>query len=484
MARAWAPPTACTSSTPSSAQAASTAGWGRGPRWGPGGGGAPARPTGTYRAVTLRPPAGETVFSAGGSWASCTSRARRASSSRARATAGSTALSAASRASGGTRVVSRSTPSNRAVYSRTAAAPRWRTSSHTGRICSAAAATSRVARGRVPDRLTRLSAASSRSRRSIREITRSVYGAGSMPAVFVHIADTGATVAADVGHQLGQADGQGREQGPEDQRALGAQRQRGVQVGAVRLGQQRVLERGAAVVAADPPHDGGGAQAAQDQARGGRRAVGTAVAADHVPVAENPGQQAAGGGDQHEPGVGRDERGGLGVDHAGRAPADHLGQGARRDQGPDVGGGDAEDGGAGQGAHERGDGGAGITWGTLRAGGAAGVGRAGGGGRGGVVCWGAGHLGLGDHVRGHRPILPGFRAGSDGTGVRDVVAAAVGRVGPHPHDRVAGWVAEAFGGGHPARLWLVDLGVPLAGPGPGRRPGRARAGPRGETVQG
>src|ERR1700749_828668 len=256
MARAWAPPAACTSSTASSAQAASTAGWGRPPwsAWGgegtatdptpatrggttfmtteegegtsPPGTYTPARLTGTYRAVTVRPSAGDTVFSAGGSWASWTRRARRAAPSRARATAGSSALSAASRASGGTRVVSRSTPSKRAGYSRTAAAPRWRTSSHTGRICSAAAATSRVARGRTPDRLTRLRADSSRSRRSIREITRSVYGAGLMPGGFVHMADPGAGVAAGVGHQLGQGDGQGREQRPEDERALGAQGQR------------------------------------------------------------------------------------------------------------------------------------------------------------------------------------------------------------------------------------------------------------------
>ena len=98
---------------------------------------------------------------------------------RARPRPGRGAPSASSRASAGTRVVARSTPSNRAVYSRTAAAPRWRTSSHTGRTCSAAAATSSAARGRTPDRLTRLSAAVSRSRRSIRSIrgiTRSVYG--------------------------------------------------------------------------------------------------------------------------------------------------------------------------------------------------------------------------------------------------------------------------------------------------------------------
>ena len=109
IAMAWAPPAACTSVTPSSAQAASTAGAGRPPcaalggdataisltpaTWAgmtfittddgyatrPPGTYTPARRTGTYRSVTVEPGASSVTGSAG-SWASCTSRARRAAS--------------------------------------------------------------------------------------------------------------------------------------------------------------------------------------------------------------------------------------------------------------------------------------------------------------------------------------------------------------------------------------------------------------------
>ena len=179
IAMAWAPPAACTSVTPSSAQAASTAGAGRPPcaalggdataisltpaTWAgmtfittddgyatrPPGTYTPARRTGTYRSVTVEPGASSVTGSAG-SWASCTSRARRAASASAARTAGSSARPASASAAAGTRVVARSTPSNRAVYSRTAAAPRCRTSSHTGRTASVAFSTSTAARGSTP----------------------------------------------------------------------------------------------------------------------------------------------------------------------------------------------------------------------------------------------------------------------------------------------------------------------------------------------
>ena len=63
------------------------------------------------------------------------------------AAAGSMAARAAASACCGTRVVSRSTPSKRAVSSRTAAAPRARTSSQSGRTTSRATSTSSAARG-------------------------------------------------------------------------------------------------------------------------------------------------------------------------------------------------------------------------------------------------------------------------------------------------------------------------------------------------
>ena len=168
MAIAWAPPTAWTSSTPSSAQAARMAGAGRPPlsrRGGeataiwptpatcagttfmtteegsgtvPAGTYTPARSTATYRSVTCAPSPIEVTWSAG-RCASCTGRTRRIISSSAALRSGLRAARASVSACAGTRLVGRSTPSKRAVYSRTAAAPRSRTSSQTGRICSRAA---------------------------------------------------------------------------------------------------------------------------------------------------------------------------------------------------------------------------------------------------------------------------------------------------------------------------------------------------------
>ena len=76
----------------------------------------------------------------------------------------------------GTRVRSRSTPSKRRVYSRTAALPRTRTSSVTGFTRVTAWSTSRAARGSRPSRAARVRPgdpknAASRPRRSIRVVT-------------------------------------------------------------------------------------------------------------------------------------------------------------------------------------------------------------------------------------------------------------------------------------------------------------------------
>ena len=92
--------------------------------------------------MTVSPAATAVVVSAR-SCARCTRAVRRAASSRAARTPGSSLPSASSSACPGTLVAVSCTPSNQRVYSRTAAAPRRRTASHTGRTCSAAAATSR-----------------------------------------------------------------------------------------------------------------------------------------------------------------------------------------------------------------------------------------------------------------------------------------------------------------------------------------------------
>src|SRR4051812_17493960 len=72
-------------------------------------------------------------------------------SSRAARTAGSMPASAASIASCGTAKSSRSTPSRRAVISRTAWAPRMRTSSHSGRTVASTESMSVAARGSRPE---------------------------------------------------------------------------------------------------------------------------------------------------------------------------------------------------------------------------------------------------------------------------------------------------------------------------------------------
>src|SRR5204863_2876645 len=149
-------------------------------------------------------------------------------------TSGASPASAASRACRGTRVVARSTPSKRAVYSRTASAPRPRTPSQIGRTSATAASTSVAARGRTPSSCVRVRLEAGRPRtsirrRSIREITRLVYGEQGF---------LGRRTAAAV---LGHEHDQGGEARPERQRALGAQGQRGVEEDAVRAGGEQVV---------------------------------------------------------------------------------------------------------------------------------------------------------------------------------------------------------------------------------------------------
>ena len=87
-------------------------------------------------------PAATAVQDSAGNCALCTSLARRAASARAARTSGSSSASAADSAAGGTTVLPRSTPSNLAVYSRTASAPRSMMSSQMGRTWSETALTS------------------------------------------------------------------------------------------------------------------------------------------------------------------------------------------------------------------------------------------------------------------------------------------------------------------------------------------------------
>ena len=85
--------------------------------------------------------------------------------------------------------LARSTPSKRSVYSRTAAAPRWRTSSQIGRTFSIAASTSSSALGSTGASFSLVSWAADDPRRSILESTRPVYGAGAGSRRPVRIVD-------------------------------------------------------------------------------------------------------------------------------------------------------------------------------------------------------------------------------------------------------------------------------------------------------
>src|SRR3954449_11142653 len=179
MAMACAPPTAYTSVTPSSAHAANTPGSGI-PPWSRCGGEATAidstpaicagttfmttrdsngaRPPGTYRptrrtgsqrSVTV-PPGTTWVVTSVRRWSACTFRTREIDSSSAARSVGSLSARARSRAARGTAKSGRSTPSSRAVISRTAWAPRIRTSSHSGRTVASTESMSVAARGSRP----------------------------------------------------------------------------------------------------------------------------------------------------------------------------------------------------------------------------------------------------------------------------------------------------------------------------------------------
>src|SRR5262245_10051770 len=157
----------------------------------------------------------------------------------------------------------RSTPSKRAVYSRTAAAPRSRTSSHTGRICARATLVSSAARGRTPASFSLVIPAAGCPRRSITESTRSVYGASAFARRAVHMPNTGGRppgpVPAGAGQQFEAAGHHRGAQGPEPERPGRAELQRIEQPGTDRQGGQLVLERGEPRVLPDPAsHERGG----------------------------------------------------------------------------------------------------------------------------------------------------------------------------------------------------------------------------------
>src|SRR5579863_7187962 len=358
MATACAPPTAWTSSMPSSAQAARMAGAGRpalswrggeataiwptpatwagttfmmteeGSGTRPAGTYTPALFTGTYRSVTCAPSPSAVTWPAG-RCASCTGRTRRAISSSAALSPGSRAASAPASACAGTRLVGRSTPSKRAVYSRTAAAPRSRTSSQTGRICSRATPVSSAARGRTPASFSLVMAAAGRPRRSITESTRPVYGEGSCLRRTVHMPRTPRlpshwreirgplrrddtslrSVTAGADHQFKTARDHPGGQRPGRECPARPQRQRIVEPRAGRQGGELVLESGQPGVLPHPAGQEGGGKRPAEQPRHRQRPV----PAHGEQVAKHPGQHAPGHGYQAERGVGRDEGTGLGV---------------------------------------------------------------------------------------------------------------------------------------------------------------------------
>src|SRR5215470_5905694 len=363
MATAWAPPTAWTSSMPSSAQAARMAGAGRPPASGRGGEATaiwrtpatcagitfmiteegsgirppgtytPARSTGTYRSVTWAPAPIRVTWPAG-RCASCTGRTRRTISSSAARSVGSSPARASASTCAGTRLVGRSTPSKRAVYSRTAAAPRSRTSSHTGRICARATLVSSAARGRTPASFSLVIPAAGWPRRSITESTRSVYGASRFIRRAVHMPNNGddppGPVPAGTGQQLEAAGHHPGGQGPQPERPGRAERQRIAQPGTDRQGGQLVLEDSEPGVLAHPArHERGGERPGEQP---GHRQRPVLAHGEQVP--ERPGDRPAGQAHQAERGVGRDERGRLGVDKRGRPGSGYRQQRARRHRRP------------------------------------------------------------------------------------------------------------------------------------------------------
>src|SRR5580693_8367385 len=341
------------------------------------------------RVETVSPGAG-VVSARRGTWASWTTRARRAASSRASLTFGSMVSRARRRTSPGTRVCARSTPSNRLVYSRTAAPPRTRTSSVIGFTRSTARSTSRAARGSTPSSTCLVSPSAARPRRSITvvtgltplsEVTCPVYE-GRRPVAEpsacwtaaclaclsrrLSVVNGGGIIGAGVGGAAGapfgdQDDDRG-DQRPERQRALGAKGERCGEQRAGRAAAQVLVVAGQADLLAQPEHDERAGDAAEDQA--GRRGrpdalggAGTGPRGQQEPVAEQPGDQPCGGADQAEPAVGDDERARLDVHELSRSRRDLLEQRAGRDLAPDEPGEQAEQGAACERHREPGDGG-------------------------------------------------------------------------------------------------------------------------------
>src|SRR4051812_48529564 len=109
----------------------------------------PTRRTGIHRSVTV-PPGTTWVVTSVRRWSACTRRTRAIASSSAARRVASHSASARSSSSCGTAKVARSTPSSRAVISRTACAPRSRTSSQSGRTVASTESMSVAARGSRP----------------------------------------------------------------------------------------------------------------------------------------------------------------------------------------------------------------------------------------------------------------------------------------------------------------------------------------------
>src|SRR6516165_613034 len=328
MATAWAPPTAGTCAGMTFMMTEE----GSGTR--PPGTYTPARSTGIYRSVTCAPAPIRLTWPAG-RCASCTGLTRRTISSSAARSFGSSPARALASACAGTLLVGRSTPSKTAVYSRTAAAPRSRTSSHTGRIRAMATPVSSAARGRTPASFSLVIPAGGCPRRSITESTRSVYGASRFAGRTVHMPNNGGhlpgPVPAGTGHQFEAAGHRPGGQHPEPERTGRAERQRIAQPGTDRQGRQLVVKRGKPRLLPYPARYERGGQRPGEQP--GHRERPVLAHGEQVP--ERPGDHPTGQAHQAERGIGRDERVRLGVDQGGRPGSGHYQQRARRRRRPD-----------------------------------------------------------------------------------------------------------------------------------------------------
>ena len=273
-----------------------------------------------------------------------------ASSSAAR-TAGSSAASAAGSASAGTRVVGRSTPSNRAVCSRTAAAPRARTSAQTGATAAIAAITSSSARGSTPASFALLRPVAAWPRRSIRGSTRPVYERRPRAGGRVHMADRAGVPPGQSSARTGPSwvsRFRSRSTSPSSSAPAMMPAASGQSAIALRApsdsdalrcrGRQRaeqVMVAGLTGMLADGQRDQAGRQPAE-QHQGHPDRV---MPAYRQQVAGQPGDNPANQADQAVPAVPADERARLGAGHLGRTRAGHHQVGPRGQRRPEESGG-------------------------------------------------------------------------------------------------------------------------------------------------